>query len=186
MIKTIFFLLLCAAVLGLKLTSDSYIQLPPEGYAFTCTPTTQAFRIKVGQMPPGLALDGHRLVAVEGIRAGQYIISVKAVDEADPSQHDEQIVIVNVESEIPSFVPSTVASGTASTLSTTSMSQVAQQEDLESMFGGSETGSGSSDHFGSRSAQSVQVAAASSSGSLDIDELKSFFGNEEDSVLNSH
>lgn len=83
--RSLVFLLFLAATTALKLTSDSYIELAPQGYTFQVQDGKQPVSISIANMPPGLAIANYTLITVGAVPKGQYILSVKAIDATGSS-----------------------------------------------------------------------------------------------------
>ena len=196
--RTVFFLLLVGIALGLRLNSDSYITLPQDGYLFTCTPAGREYHISIGQLPTGLALNGNRLIAVQGVQAGQYILSVVATD--DGGNRDEQIIIVNVDGSVRPTVmrgsatssgrsmsssSSSVTVGSPSAAAVANAASSSQVTELREVFGQPSTNSGSSASSTGSTTTTTSTTTTQTSGtaspppaSLDIDALQQLFSSD--------
>ena len=168
--RSLVFFLLLAAATAVKLTSDSYIELAPQGYTFQVQDGKLPVSISIANMPPGLAIANYTLLTVGAVPKGQYILSVKASDAAGSS--DEKILIVNV--------GSTVSSSSSAT-STTNTQEFTQSSSSAVAAVSTQTGSPGFDGdissisamFGGSASSSAGQAASSSPGS--VNSLQDYF-----------
>jgi hypothetical protein len=112
----LFFLL--AAATAATISSDSYIDLNQQGYVFSFSNAQGPVQLSITGLPQGLAIQNYTVMPVGPVQPGQYILSVKAMDNAGK---DEKILIMNVDSSFTTFTPRS-ASTTNATTQTTSTS----------------------------------------------------------------
>lgn len=179
--SSLILLLLLASATAATITADSYVNLPPQGYAFSFTNSQGPVQLTIMGLPDGLTVKDYTIAPVGPVQPGQYILSVKASDNAGK---DEKILIMNVDPNFttpttqPVPTPATTASSTSQTASssstttkikTTSTSTTSAPLDISSMNALFQTG------------PTLPVDTSSSS----VDSLQSYFNNIDTSSSSS-
>ena len=116
--RNLFLLFLVIYIRAVTINTDSYVNLPPQGYTFTFGNAQGPVQLTITGLPDGLVVENYTVVAVGPVKAGQYIISVKASDNVG---NDEKILIMNVDPNFTAVTPkSSISSMTTSTISSSS------------------------------------------------------------------